>query len=51
VHKDNVDDLDFDPSGARLATVASTPQAIIWRCVDGMKDQTISWYLLVSLLI
>ena len=37
VHKDDVDDLDFNPPGVHLVTVASTAEAQIFRCVDGSK--------------
>ena len=37
IHKDDVDDVDFDPSGVHLAAVASTNSALIFRCVDGGK--------------
>ncbi len=43
VNKENVDDLDFDSSGARLITVASTSTATVWRCVDGSRERTLSW--------
>jgi len=47
--KAEIDDLDFDPLGARLVSVASTPHAIIWRTLDGRKEGSLSWFVNKSL--
>lgn len=44
-----VDDLDFDPPGTRLVSVAGTSRVIVWRTVDGSKERELAWFLSQSL--
>eukprot|EP00050_Salpingoeca_kvevrii_P015326 m.45720 g.45720 ORF g.45720 m.45720 type:complete len:394 (+) comp6260_c0_seq1:25-1206(+) len=41
---DQVSDLDFDPTGARLVSVSSGPSASIWTTFDGRKERELNWF-------